>query len=254
MKKIIRIIFLSIIIVFAVGQAANCQNSIKPENSSAHINTYIEIRDTFLFNDENLLYMLILPAKYSTSSAKWPLLLFLHGGSGRGENLDLVKNYGPPVYAEQQQDFPFVVLAPQCPAGKNWTNTNTLASLLDTIIARYKIDADRVYLTGMSMGGYGAWNLAAAHPEYFAAVAPIAAYETEPDKWAKYLIQIPIWVIHGDKDDLAPLEVDVKMVDALHALGASPRFTILEGRDHYITDIYLNNDVYDWLLTFAKKH
>jgi predicted peptidase len=265
---LLRKLIISFIMVFLFIAAGKLINASDNEKDAASFHSplidetgdiksqsgFVEKRDSFYYNGGKLKYMLVLPAKYYIEKKdKWPMIMFLHGGSCKGDNLDLVKIYGPAKYAEEQADFPFVVLAPQLPLNKWWTNVDTLAALLDDIIARYNIDEDRIYLTGMSLGGHGAWNLAAAHSEYFAALAPIASYASEPDIWAKCLTNIPIWVIHGDQDDLAPLSVDEKMVDALRECGASPRFTILKGRDHFITDVYENNELYDWFLTYKRK-
>ncbi len=222
-----------------------------PDTAKAEV-SFTEIRDTFTYRNDKILYMLILPAAYAQTDAKWPMILFMHGGSGIGQNLDLVKIYGPTVYAERKAEFPFVVLAPQCAEGQNWNNTENIAALLDYVLTKYNIDEDCVYLTGMSLGGYGAWNMAAAYPEYFAAVSPIASYWSYPERWAKNLVNMPIWTLHGDKDEKAPLENDVKVVEALRALGASPRFTILEGRGHDITDLYMNDEIYNWFLIHKR--
>lgn len=217
---------------------------------------FIEQRDTFLYKSEKLQYMLILPVNYSRTTQQWPMILFLHGGSGRGQNLDLVKSYGPPLIAEEQADFPFVVLAPQCPEGEYWTTkADMLAALLADILERYQIDPERVYLTGTSMGGNGTWNMVCQHPEYFAAAAPMAAIPSIPDVWNKRLISMPIWAFHGDQDAICPIKTDAAMINALRAQGASPRFTILPGKGHYIGgEVYKNRDIYDWFLTNTRRH
>ena len=88
-----------------------------------------------------------------------------------GDDLSLVKTHGPPKIVETRRDFPFIVVSPQCPR-RGW-NADAVNALLDEVLAKYRVDADRVYLTGLSMGGYGTWHLAAIHPERFAAIAPI---------------------------------------------------------------------------------
>lgn len=217
--------------------------------------SFIEQRDTFSYNGEKIQYMLILPAEYSRTAHQWPMILFLHGGSGRGQNLDLVKSYGPPLIAEEQTDFPFAVLAPQCPEGEYWTTkADLLGALLDDILKRYQIDEDRVYLTGTSMGGNGTWNLAYRHPEYFAAVAPMAASQTIPKVWEKLFVSMPIWAFHGKKDTICPLQDDEAMINALRAQGASPRFTVFPEKGHYISEVYKSRELYDWFLTNTRQH
>jgi poly(3-hydroxybutyrate) depolymerase len=123
----------------------------------------------------SLRYLLYLPESYSRQKGqKWPLLLFLHGAGERGNDLNLVKKHGPPKLMEQGKEFPFIVVAPQCPSESWWTEElDALAALLDEVQSRYAVDPDRVYLTGLSMGGFGTWTLACRYPERFAAIAPI---------------------------------------------------------------------------------
>ena len=118
-------------------------------------------------------YLLFLPKDYDAKSRKtWPLILFLHGSGERGTNLWSVARHGPPKLVKTQADFPFIVVSPQCPSGQTWNN-DTLLALLDEVAAHYQVDATRVYLTGLSMGGFGTWSLGLEHPERFAALAPI---------------------------------------------------------------------------------
>ena len=119
-----------------------------------------------------LKYLLFLPAGYEPSGKAWPLLLFLHGAGESGDDLAKVKLHGPPKLIENKtRDFPCIVVSPQSP-GRGW-NADILAGLLDDLAAKYRVDKDRVYLTGLSMGGFGSWSLAAAYPDRFAAIAPI---------------------------------------------------------------------------------
>src|SRR5207247_5709557 len=118
-------------------------------------------------------YLLYLPKDYNAKSGRrWPLMLFLQGAGERGTNLSLVSVHGPPKLVKQGREFPFILVSPQCPADQRWDN-DALLALLDDVIARHKVDTNRIYLTGLSMGGFGAWSLAARYPERFAAVAPI---------------------------------------------------------------------------------
>ena len=117
-------------------------------------------------------YLLFLPEGYESSGEKkWPLMLFLHGAGESGNDLEKVKLHGPPKIVGHKKDFPFIVVSPQSP-GRGW-NPDTLNALLDDVVAHNRVDPDRVYLTGLSMGGFGTWALAAAHPDRFAAIAPI---------------------------------------------------------------------------------
>jgi predicted peptidase len=194
-----------------------------------------------------LQYLLFLPADYNREARRqWPLILYLHGGSLRGENIERLRTLGLPHRLQQDQKFQFVVAAPLCPAGEIWTDADALVQLLDELIPRYRIDNKRVYVTGHSMGGRGALYVAYKSPERFAAVvamsplSPIAA-------WAKRPRDVPLWIIHGEKDTAAPIKDSKELVQAVEQGGGHPRFTSLTDRDHSILDLYDKDDVFDWM-------
>jgi predicted peptidase len=190
-------------------------------------------------------YLLSLPAEYSQSRKSWPLVLFLHGAGESGKDLNKVKTHGPPKLVETKGPFPFILVSPQCP-GRGW-NPEVLNALLDTVIRQYRVDKNRVYLTGLSMGGYGTWALGAAHPEKFAAIAPICGGGDPAD--AGKLAKLPIWVFHGAKDPTVPLKRSEEMVEALKAAGAHPKFTVYPEAEHDSwTATYDNPEFYQWLL------
>lgn len=208
---------------------------------------------TQISRETSVRYLISLPSGYRESKQQWPLIFFLHGGSGRGDDIHLVSRYGPPEIAAKRPDFPFIVLSPQCPKGEIWADADLLISLLDDVLARYRIDPDRVYLTGASMGGRGAWYLAYKHPERFAAIIPICPWAPNID-WAPALKDIPIWVFHGDKDTLAPIGDSEDMIKALQAVGNNAKFTVMPGRGHDIVDVYDRPDLYEWLLQRRLRH
>jgi predicted peptidase len=190
-------------------------------------------------------YLLYLPKDYATSDKKYPLMMFLHGAGESGKDLEMVKKHGPPKLIAADKDFPFIVVSPQSP-GRGW-NPEVLNGLLDEIIAKHRVDTDRVYLTGLSMGGYGTWSLAAEHPERFAAIVPICG-GGDPDD-ANKLKAIPTWVFHGAKDDAVPLSRSEEMVNALKQAGANPKFTVYPELAHDSwTVTYDNPELYTWLL------
>src|SRR6266705_2976151 len=118
-------------------------------------------------------YLSYVPKDYIRKGGqRWPLVLFLHGAGERGTNLQRVAIHGPPKLVKQGKEFPFIIIAPQCPEGDRW-HDDALLELLDHAIREYAVDKNRVYLTGLSMGGFGTWKLAVAHPELFAAIVPI---------------------------------------------------------------------------------
>ena len=148
-------------------------------------------------------YLLYLPPDYDKQD-QWPLVLFLHGAGERGDDLDLVKKHGPPKLIEAGKSFPAVVVSPQCPRDRFWpVMTMELTALLDDVVAKNKVDVDRVYVTGLSMGGFGTWSLAAYTPDRFAAIIPICG-GGEPIA-ARRLNKLPMWVFHGAKDPVVPL-------------------------------------------------
>lgn len=193
-----------------------------------------------------------LPADYNKAEQQqWPLVLFLHG---RGESygpLSLVAKWGPPRIAARGDDLPFVLLSPQCPAKGSWsddTRQAQLKRLLDHAEQQYRIDPQRVYVTGLSMGGSGSWSLAAGSPERFAAVAPICGRGNAED--ADKLKSLPIWVFHGDQDRAVPIQRSIDMVQAIkRAGGESIRFTTLEHVGHNSwSSAYALPELWTWML------
>jgi predicted peptidase len=199
-------------------------------------------------------YLLYLPQAYrANADERWPLIVFLHGSAGRGDDLELVKIKGIPRIVEQQPGFPFIVLSPQCPEEQVWIDhLLTLRVLLDQIVAQCAVDADRIYLTGFSMGGTGTWALAITRPEQFAAIAPICGRGL-PDR-ARALKDLPAWVFHGAEDTVVPLEESERMVEALKACGGSVRFTVYPGVGHDSwTQTYDDPELYKWFLQHPRK-
>ena len=176
-------------------------------------------------------------------------MLCLHGAGECGTNLDLLKRNGPPKYVLSHPDFPFILVSPQSKGG--W-DLHVLIALLDEVVSKYRVDRSQIYLTGLSMGGGGAWNLAAAHPERFAAVVPVSGVG-DPAA-ARKLATLPIWVFHGAKDDLVPLQASQEMVDALREVGNAAKFTIYPdaGHDSW-TPTYNNPALFDWFLNQKRQ-
>jgi predicted peptidase len=200
---------------------------------------------------ETIHFWLFAPAGLAEKD-KLPLLIFLHGAGERGDDLAKVKVHGPPKLVESKADFPFVVISPQCPSGRAWS-PKQIVSLIEQVAAdpNLKIDADQIHLTGLSMGGFGSWNVAALIPEKLATVTPICG-GGDP-KTASKLKTLPIWVVHGDKDMAVPLRRSEEMVTALRAEGASPIFTVYAGIGHDSwTQTYSSQLLYDWMLAHKR--
>ncbi len=190
-------------------------------------------------------YLLYLPKDYQQKDS-WPLLLFLHGAGERGDDLELVKKHGPPKLIASGKDFPFIVVSPQCPQ-ERWWEPGELATLVDEIVEKQKVDKERIYVTGLSMGGFGTWSLAAYQPKRFAAIVPICG-GGEPFT-TMLLAHVPAWVFHGAKDPVVPLERSEKMVEAMKKFGGNVKFTVYPEAGHDAwTETYANPQLYQWLL------
>jgi len=206
-------------------------------------------------------FLLYLPVDYCASNGKrWPLILFLHGAGERGANLKLVAKHGPPKLVAHGNQFPFVIVSPQCPSGRTW-NDEALLALLKKIISTHRIDATRVYLTGLSMGGYGAWSLAVNFPEYFAAAAPVCGGGNGIDVLLaegarkRALQSLPIWAFHGANDTVVPVSESRRMLTALKLAGCRrAKLTVYPktGHDSY-TRTYNNPRLYEWLLKQRRR-
>jgi predicted peptidase len=196
-------------------------------------------------------YLLYLPPEYDPAGERqWPLVVFLHGAGERGDEIEKVKTHGPPKLAAQGEHFPFIIVSPQCPS-EQWWEISDLNLLLDDLLARYPVDRDRVYLTGLSMGGFGTWEWAARNPERFAAVAPICGGGRK--WWARSLKAVPIWAFHGAKDQLVPLEHSQEMVDAVKLAGGDARLTIYPDAGHDSWSMtYTDPELYQWLLSHQR--
>jgi predicted peptidase len=210
--------------------------------------------------DQTIHYMLFTPRGYHAGDKKWPLMLFLHGLGECGDNeLERVKIHGPAKLVESRPDFPFVVVTPQRlppPGGMKDVPTawkpEPLIQLVDHVVAQMRIDPARVYVTGLSMGGYGTWRLVAAHPQRFAAALPICG-GGEPGEMALALRRVPIWAFHGARDQVVPLTASQEMVDAVERAGGDVRLTVYSEVAHDSwTQTYDNPEVFDWLLSHRQ--
>lgn len=204
-------------------------------------------------------YLLYLPDDHEKAEQALPMILFLHGSGERGNNLEYVKSIGLSKKLESGFNIPFIVIAPQCPSNTRWEyHLATLKQLLDQTVETYDVDTERIYLTGLSMGGAGTWSLATAYPDLFAAAIPICGRErTELDypERLKHIKHLPIWCFHGDADTVVPLESSIYLTENLKAYGGNPKLTIYGGVGHDSwTQTYDNLEIYDWLLSHRLNH
>lgn len=206
-------------------------------------------------------YLLHLPKSYDPAGSKrWPLMLFLHGAGERGDDLSRVAVHGPPKLVKKRPDFPFILVSPQCPDGEVWSDEILLA-LLDSVVAEHRVDTNRVYLTGLSMGGYGTWSLGVKYPERFAAIAPICGGgETihvllSSRSRSAALKTLGVWAFHGAKDSVVKLDESRRMVTALKAAGVKEvELTVYPESDHDAwTETYANEKLYEWFLRHARE-
>lgn len=191
-------------------------------------------------------YLIYLPESYSDTK-NWPLILFLHGSGERGNDPRRLRRQEP-----LGRKLPAVVVMPQCLPSCSW-EPQALAGLVESVASRYKVDRDRIYLVGFSMGATGVWYTAASHPELFAAIVPIAGGGNPAD--AKALRDLPVWAFHGAEDKTVPVEGSQRMIDALHREGSQARLTILPGKGHGIRDLTCGRaDLWKWLLVERKPN
>ncbi|QDU30003.1 Prolyl oligopeptidase family protein [Anatilimnocola aggregata] len=217
---------------------------------------------------EKLNYRLLKPKDYDPNK-KYPLVLFMHGAGERGDDNKRQLVHGMNDFAsdEVMAKYPAFVVAPQCPNGKKWVEVDWGAAkhtapekpsislqltfeTLDAIAKEFSIDDKRIYVTGLSMGGYGTWDSIERKPDYFAAAAPICGGGDVEQ--AKKLTKLPIWAFHGDKDTAVKPERSRDMIAAIKAAGGEPKYTEYPGVGHNSwTATYRNPEFYAWL--FAQK-
>jgi predicted peptidase len=221
----------------------------------------VHVGEKAAMHDVTIRYMLFVPKGYTAHGQKWPLMLFLHGlGECSNDDLNRVKIHGQAKIVDGQPDFPFVLVTPQCPPPKGemkdvafaW-KPEELIQLVDHTIAQLNIDPDRVYVTGLSMGGYGTWRLAATYPDRFAAAVPICG-GGDPATMAKPLSKVPIWAFHGAKDPVVPVKESQEMVDAIRREHGDVQLTIYPDAQHNSwAATYDNPKLYDWLLAHRRN-
>ena len=212
-------------------------------------------------------YLLYLPERYYQEADRhWPLIYFLHGSGDDDFDSAFVMSYGLPevlYLGEQPEDFPFVVVSPQAfPGGSWWTGDTQLVliALLDEILRTYRVDPTRVYLTGMSMGGYGAWHLAMVYPDRFAAMVSVSGsgfftIRTSRRDFLCQLKDLPVWAIHGAQDNIAdPLEAETNLETLGDACRGEVRWTLYPDQGHLgaVDLAYRDPGLYDWLLEHSR--
>jgi hypothetical protein len=214
-------------------------------------------------------YAIYLPDSYEVKPQKtWPLIVFLIGTGERGHSLSLLTKHGPLRFVLNSQSLPFIIVSPMLEVSPEFRSfpEGYLDDLLKEILSEYRVDAQRIYLTGLSMGGEATYRYALHRPELFAAMAPLAGFDpkylpgatlegfkpfTLP--WER-IKAIPVWAVHGAEDPIVPLSAAQKTVDAIRSAGGQVQFTVVEGGGHNIwTDIYSDPVFYVWLLDHSQS-
>jgi predicted peptidase len=245
--------------LLGLASAALCQGPPKedagaPSERRQRVERFVGTRPAKVLEANYLLY---LPASYPTDASKrWPLIVHLHGGGGRGDDPARLEPYPLVRRLEDDPDFPFVVVTPQCPYGERddelgdtWVEHADLAlAVVDEVVERYRIDPDRVSLVGHSMGGNGAWYLGHREPRRWAAIVPMSAPAVT---WWAYRIaedRVPTWVFHGALDEAVPVAESRRMVEAMKRFDGDVRLTIYPEGGHAIREPFEGDELYDWLL------
>ncbi len=238
--------------------------------TGVHLQASFEIPETLegtpTTHDE-LRYLGYLPGGYEDDPEReWPMIIFLHGSGDENYDSTFVLSFGLPAVllaGEQPQDFPFVVISPQAFPGETWWSPEiipALGALLEEVSETYRVDTDRVYLTGLSMGGYGSWWLATAYPDSFAAMVSISGsgYRTpfvpEAETLCR-LAEVPTWAIHGALDRISEAGASQMNVVALEQqCSADVEWTLYEDEGHLgaYERAYRDPAVYEWMLEHSR--
>jgi predicted peptidase len=230
---------------------------------------------TLTIDGKTFQYRVFVPKGWS-SKKTWPVILFLHGAGERGDdNLTQTRVGLGPAILRQQDTFKSIVVMPQCPANRWWSEPEMQAMALrslDQTAKEFRADASRTYLTGLSMGGYGSWTMAATNPNRFAAIAVVCGgvrpppglnlpqammgFAAEADPYGAVASRVgktPVWVFHGDADLAVPVTESRKMVEALKAAHGDVRYNEYSGVGHNSWDkAYAEPELFPWLMSQHK--
>lgn len=215
-------------------------------------------------------YQVYVPASF-TKSRTWPVIFFLHGSGERGADGERQTTVGLPARLREMKDFPAIVVMPQCAASATWGDPameKQAFAALEKSMQEFNGDPDRLYLTGLSLGGYATWAFGYKYPERFAALVPVcggvAANVTNPHPWhplsvapkdpygetASRLAKVPVWAFHGEADPRVPVTESRNLTDALKARGGNVRYTEYARVGHNAWDrAYWEEELLPWLLT-----
>lgn len=213
-------------------------------------------------------YLEYLPQGYNSNTNKYPVVISLHGIKERGttstdpavikQSVLTVANVGLPKYVKYGQQYPFILISPQLKSSYGTWPADYVMQVVNHVKKTLRIDERRIYLTGLSLGGYGVWKTAVAYPEVFAAIAPVCSGGNAVSLACNIASEnLPTWAFHGDKDGTVSYQVSVKMVNAVNACTPKPnplaKLTIYPGMGHSIWDkTYKESNVLNWLQSYRK--
>jgi predicted peptidase len=219
-------------------------------------------------------FQVYVPANYSTAQ-QWPVILFLHGAGERGaDKLLQTSNALGAAIRRTPSAYPAIVIFPQVPLDSSWMGMPSQVAMgaLDQTLAEFRIDPDRIYLTGLSMGGNGTWYLAYRYPDRFAAIAPICGFVTTPPSsrvfrsavppdsgdafpaLARRIGRVPTWIFHGEVDPVVPVDQSRQAAEAIRRAGGNVRYTEFLGGEHNVWDgVYASPQFRDWLFAQRRK-
>lgn len=248
--------------ITAVTTPANAQNELNLEE-------LYDAKEFISENGDTLLYRIMVPEEMEEGK-QYPLVLFLHGAGERGNDNTAQLEWG--VHAFSNPEFrewnPSIVIAPQVPEDSYWGNLNwredgteltdepsTPLELAHQLVLQtvedFPVDENRLYITGLSMGGFGTWDMITRHPDLFAAAMPVCG-GGDPTK-AHLLVDMPIWNFHGANDNVVPAELSRDMIQAIRIAGGSPGYTEYPDTDHFSwIPAYADAHVLEWLFNQRK--
>ena len=208
--------------------------------------------------DTNYHYISYTPKEYKKDSLKkWPLIIYLHGGTPRGTDLKKLYASGIPDQIWRGREFPFIIVAPQCPLGHRWSTDDWFENFYNEITTKYNVDTNKVYLTGASLGGAGTWYLAIKHPDIFAAIAPMSGFTSHIEyinQNIDKLVDMPIWAFHGKIDKVVQFEETERVVLRLEGKNKNLKFTAEPDVGHWMEWlVYPKEELYDWFLKHDRR-
>ncbi len=205
--------------------------------------------------DITLGYALTLPTDYKEGE-HLPMIVFLHGVGERGNDIDLVEVNGIPKLFMPDNDYRgyrVITLSPQCPVEYGWNKlTAELMELIEGIAEKYGADRTHIALTGISMGGFGTWEMAMTYPHYFSCICPICGGGST---WrAGKIAHLPTRVFHSEFEKVVPVQHSIDMVNAVNACGGKAELVLYDSEDHNCWDrTYTDTDIIPWLMTASPE-